>query len=170
MNSISKATNTDEAIILARWLDRFLAWLIDFLIISIPLWIIFGTIYLSSLIIDSNTQIQTGIFNLQGLQYFISSLIFLIYWTYFESTTGQSIGKKLLNIKTTTLDGKSSPTLKHALIESFGKSFLLPIDLVLGWFLTDKQRQRIFNRLSDTIVIKLNNKEMRLNERYYVKD
>ncbi len=170
MNSISKDTNIDEAIILAKWLDRFLAWLIDFLIISIPLWIIFGTIYLSSLIIDSTTQIQTGIFNLQGLQYFISSLVFLTYWTYFESTTGQSIGKKLLNIKTTTLDGKSSPTLKHALIESSGKSFLLPIDLVLGWFLTDKQRQRIFNRLSDTIVIKLNNKEMRLNERYYVKD
>ena len=170
MNSISKDTNIDEAIILAKWLDRFLAWLIDFLIISIPLWMIFGTIYLSSLIIDSTRQIQTGIFNLQGLQYFISSLVFLIYWTYFESTTGQSIGKKLLNIKTTTLDGKSSPTLKHALIESFGKSCLLPIDLVLGWFLTDKQRQRIFNRLSDTIVIKLNNKEMRLNERYYVKD
>lgn len=94
----------------------------------------------------------------------------MIYWTYFESTTGQSIGKKLLNIKTTALDGKSLPTLKHALIESFGKSFLLPIDLVLGWFLTDKQRQRIFNRLSDTIVIKLNNEEIRLNERYYVKD
>src|SRR5215218_2911890 len=89
---------------------------------------------------------------------------------YFEFTTGQSIGKKLLNIKTTTLDGKSLPTLKHALIESFGKSFLLPVDLVLGWFLTDKQRKRIFNRLSDTIVIKLNDKEVRLNERYYVKD
>src|SRR5215212_8998029 len=154
MNSTSKDTNTHEAIILAKWLDRFLAWLIDFLIISIPLWIIFGTIYLSYLIIDNTTQIQTGIFNLQGLQYFISSLIFLLYWTYFESTTGQSIGKKLLNIKTTTLDGKS---------------LLLPVDLVLGWFLTDKQRQRIFNRLSDTIVIKLNDKEMRLNERYYVK-
>jgi uncharacterized RDD family membrane protein YckC len=170
MNSISKDTNTDEAIILAKWLDRFLAWLIDFFIISIPLWIIYGAIYLSYFTVNNATQIQTGFFNLQGLQYFISSLIFLIYWTYFESRTGQSIGKKLLNIKTTNLDGKSLPTLKHVLIESFGKSFLLPVDVVLGWFLTDKRRQRIFNRLSDTIVIKLNNEEMRLNERYYIKD
>ena len=52
MNSISKATNTDEAIILAKWLDRFLAWLIDFLIISIPLWRLLATIYLYSLIIE----------------------------------------------------------------------------------------------------------------------
>lgn len=170
MNSIRKDANTDEAIILAKWLDRFLAWLIDFFIISIPLWIIYGTVYLSYFPMNNTTQIQTGIFNLQGLQYIISSLIFLTYWTYFESTTGQSIGKKLLNIKTTTLDGESLPTLKYALIESFGKTFLLPVDLVLGWFLTDKQRQRIFNRLSDTIVIKLNNKEMRSNDRYYVKD
>jgi len=44
MNFISKDENTDEAIILAQWLDRFLVWLIDFLIISIPLWLIFGII------------------------------------------------------------------------------------------------------------------------------
>ncbi|HEY6587260.1 MAG TPA: RDD family protein, partial [Nitrososphaeraceae archaeon] len=159
-------------IVLAKWLDRFTAWLIDFLIISIPLWLIFGIIDLYYLTFDDATQIDMGVFSLQGLQlqYFISSLIFLSYWTYFESTTGQSIGKKLLNIKTTTLDSKSLPTIKNALIESFGKSFLLPIDLVLGWFLTDRQRQRIFNRLSDTIVIKLKNKEMRLNDRYYIKD
>jgi len=173
MNSISNDGNSiDEAIVLAKWLDRFTAWLIDFLIISIPLWLIFGIIDLYYLTFDDATQIDMGVFSLQGLQlqYFISSLIFLSYWTYFESTTGQSIGKKLLNIKTTTLDSKSLPTIKNALIESFGKSFLLPIDLVLGWFLTDRQRQRIFNRLSDTIVIKLKNKEMRLNDRYYIKD
>ena len=173
MNSISNDGNSiDEAIVLAKWLDRFTAWLIDFLIISIPLWLIFGTIDLYYLTFDDATQIDMGVFSLQGLQlqYFISSLIFLAYWTYFESTTGQSIGKKLLYIKTTTLDGKSLPTIKNSLIESFGKSFLLPIDLVLGWFLTDRQRQRIFNRLSDTIVIKLKNKEMRLNDRYYIKD
>jgi len=64
----------------------------------------------------------------------------------------------LLNIKTTTLDGKSLPNLKQALIESFGKSFLLPVDGILGWLLTHRQRQRIFNRLSYTIVIKVQKK------------
>lgn len=147
MNFISKDENTDKVIILAKWLDRFLAWLIDFLIISIPLWLIFGIIYLSYLTIDNALEIRTEILYLPALHYFVSSLIFLIYWTFFEYTIGQSIGKKLLNIKTTTLDGKSLPNVKQALIESFGKSFLLPVDVILGWLLTHRQRQRIFNRL-----------------------
>ncbi|MDQ6866598.1 MAG: RDD family protein, partial [Thermoproteota archaeon] len=45
--------------------------------------------------------------------------------------------------------------VRDALLESFGKSFLLPIDLILGWIFTNDKRQRIFNRASNTIVIKL---------------
>jgi uncharacterized RDD family membrane protein YckC len=93
------------------------------------------------------------------LSYIISSLGFLAYWTYFESsTTGQSIGKRLLKIKTTDLTGGKIDT-KSAIIESFGKAFLLPLDVVLGWIFTNNKRQRIFNRISNTIVIKLKQKE-----------
>ena len=73
--------------------------------------------------------------------YIISSLVFMAYWTYFESTTGQSIGKKLLHLKTTDLAGKSID-VKTAVIESFGKAFLLPLDVILGWiFTTIKDRE-----------------------------
>ena len=37
--------------------------------------------------------------------YVISALVFLAYWTLLESRSGQSIGKKVMNLKTTTLDG-----------------------------------------------------------------
>ena len=40
------------------------------------------------------------------------------------------------------------------MIGSFGKAFLLPLDVLLGWILTNESRQRIFNKLGDTIVIK----------------
>ena len=93
--------------------------------------------------------------------YIISSLVFMAYWTYFESTTGQSIGKKLLHLKTTDLAGKSID-VKTAVIESFGKAFLLPLDVILGWIFTNDRRQRIFNRASNTIVIKI--KEGREND------
>jgi uncharacterized Rmd1/YagE family protein len=49
---------------------------------------------------------------------------------------------------------------KIAVIESFGKAFLLPIDVVLGWIFTNNKRQRIFNRITNTIVIKLKPKEI----------
>jgi uncharacterized RDD family membrane protein YckC len=68
------------------------------------------------------------------------------------------IGKRLLKIKTTDLTGGKIDT-KSAIIESFGKAFLLPLDVVLGWIFTNNKRQRIFNRISNTIVIKLKPKE-----------
>jgi hypothetical protein len=72
---------------------------------------------------------------------------------YFESTTGQSIGKKLLKIKTTNLAGNLADNRSVA-IQSFGKALLLPIDVFFGWIFTNDKRQRLFNRASDTIVIK----------------
>ena len=45
--------------------------------------------------------------------------------------------------------------IKYAAIESLGKSFLLPIDVILGWIFTNNRTQRIFNRISNTIVVKL---------------
>ena len=47
--------------------------------------------------------------------------------------------------------------LKGILISSFGKSFLLPIDVILGWILTNEKRQRVFNKLGDTVVVKIKN-------------
>src|ERR1700693_3629421 len=101
--------------------------------------------------------------------YIISSLVFMAYWTYFESTSGQSISKKLLHLKTTDLDAKSID-VKTAVIESFGKAFLLPLDVILGWIFTNDRRQRIFNRASNTIVIKLKENNTVSNNVTYLKD
>jgi len=66
-----------------------------------------------------------------------------------------------LHLKTTDLDGKTID-VKTAAIESFGKAFLLPLDVLLGWIFTNNKRQRIFNRASSTIVINI--KEGREND------
>ena len=68
--------------------------------------------------------------------------------------SGQSIGKKLVQIKTVSFSGGALSIL-DALIESFGKSFLLPLDVLLGWIFTNDIRQRISNRASNSIIIKL---------------
>jgi uncharacterized RDD family membrane protein YckC len=131
-------------------------------LISLPFWIIYPQWFEG---INMNMAFRnTGPFN-----YIISSLVFMAYWTYFESTSGQSIGKKLLNLKTTDLGGKNIDR-KTALIESFGKAFLLPIDVFLGWIFTNDKRQRIFNRASDTIVIKIKRNNTESNNVKYLKD
>jgi hypothetical protein len=45
LTSSSSGTTNTEAIVLARWINRFIAWLIDFIIVSIPS-ILFAAIYL----------------------------------------------------------------------------------------------------------------------------
>jgi uncharacterized RDD family membrane protein YckC len=165
--SSSSAPTDTETIVLARWIDRFIAWLIDFIIVSIGLGIIFAAISLPFWIAFPHwfetTNMNMGFRSIGGSwpPYLISSLVFMAYWTYFESTSGQSIGKKLLHLKTTDLAGKSIDA-KTAVIESFGKAFLLPLDVILGWIFTNDRRQRIFNRASSTIVIKI--KEGREND------
>ena len=62
----------------------------------------------------------------------------------------------MLKIKTTDLTGNIADTRSVA-IQSFGKAFLLPIDVFFGWIFTNEKRQRLLNRGSSTIVIKIVN-------------
>lgn len=88
----------------------------------------------------------------------VPCLGFSVYLVLFEWKKGQTIGKKVMNIKITNLDG-TKPKLDKIIISNIGKTFLLPIDVVLGWILTNDKKQRIFNKISDTIIIKSNTTE-----------
>ena len=134
---------------LARWSTRFWAWLVDFIIVAVAIEIIFAIAY-APLAFNQGIQDNPA---LGAVKYAVQSLLFFGYWLYFESTSGQSIGKKLLKIKTTDLTG-NLPRAKSVARHSFGKAFLLPIDVFFGWIFTNEKRQRLFNRASDTIVIK----------------
>ena len=154
-------------ITLASWGDRFLAWLVDFILVAVGLAILYALISIPFWLTYYGNMER--VFRDTGpLPYIISSLGFLAYWTYFESTTGHSIGKRLLKIKTTDLGGRKID-IKSAILESFGKAFLLPIDVVLGWIFTNDKRQRIFNRITNTIVIKLKPKEIAAESIRYTK-
>ena len=126
---------------IAKWKDRILAWLVDFTIVSVGIGI------------TGSVAHHFGYF-MEAEWYVTTSTIFLAYWVILEYKTGQSLGKRLLHLRTTKLDG-TNPTLLDCVVNSFGKAFLLPIDVILGWAFTEKHKQRIFNRISNTIVIKV---------------
>ena len=140
--------NSPSKIIIAKWTDRFVAWLIDFIIVSVILTSIifayYGTMYY---------EFEGEGFWVENSQFLPTSIIFFAYWIILEYKTGQTIGKKILNLKIIDVSGNKA-SLKGIVISSFGKSFLLPLDTILGWIMTNEKRQRIFNKLGDTIVIK----------------
>ncbi|HSA72933.1 MAG TPA: RDD family protein [Nitrososphaeraceae archaeon] len=156
-------------VILASWADRFVAWLIDFIIVSIGLGILFAVLALPFWFPDYSNGIAIVHRNFGSFHYLLSSSAFFAYWTYFEHKSGQSIGKRLLKIKATDVSGKNV-NIKSAALESFGKSFLLPLDVIFGWLFTNNKRQRIFNKISNTIVIKLKAKEDLTENIRYRKD
>ena len=154
-------SNISSKIIIAKWTDRFLAWLIDFIIISVIstsiIFASFGTI-----------EYDEDVFWAESTQYIPTSILFFVYWTILEYKTGQTIGKKILNLKVTNIYG-NKPSLKGIIVSSFGKSFLLPIDVILGWILTNEKRQRVFNKLGDTLIVKIKESED-TSDITYVKD
>jgi uncharacterized RDD family membrane protein YckC len=165
-STATTATTNTQRIVLASWIDRFVAWLIDVVIVSIGLGILFALISIPfwaavSQSFDSGSSymnMESRNLGAPWLPYVVSSIVFMAYWTYFECTSGQSIGKRVMHLRTTDLNG-NTPDLRTAAIESFGKAFLLPFDVLFGWIFTNDKRQRIFNRVSDSIVVKVRQAE-----------
>jgi uncharacterized RDD family membrane protein YckC len=126
-----------DEIALASWADRLWAWLIDVLLVGI-LW------YEVLIVLGMNA------FSLRGIL-LLAALLF-IYWTALEGYRGQSLGKMLLNI-TVTGPFREPIRFRDAAVESFGKAFLLPFDCLVCWFAFRETRQRLFNKISNTIVV-----------------
>jgi uncharacterized RDD family membrane protein YckC len=126
-----------DEIILSSWNVRFWAWLIDVLLM--------GLIWHGVLIV-----LKIDALSFYG--WLLLSVLLFIYWTVLEGYRGQSVGKMLLKIVVTGPLGECI-RLRDAAIESFGKAFLLPFDCLLCWILFRESRQRLFNKISNTIVI-----------------
>jgi uncharacterized RDD family membrane protein YckC len=148
--SSSQGPRQPNELVLAKWSDRFFAWVIDFIIVNIAVWSIFGAAVAAPFDGDLDGWVRNGA---GPVPFIATSLVFFAYWTLMESARGQSIGKMALKLKTTDLEGRT-PDIKSAAIQSFGKSFLLVIDVAAGWIFTNDKRQRIFSRASHTIVVK----------------
>lgn len=130
--------------VLASWGDRFIAWLIDFIILGVFLSFIAWPSYLLMPHLPRWFPFVEWGFN---------NIVYFLYWMFMEGYGGQSIGKMVMRIKVTQLDGRPAD-LGQAAIESIGKAFLLPIDVLIGLIFYQEYKQRLFSYLSNTIVVK----------------
>jgi len=125
-----------DELVLASWSDRFWAWLIDVLLMGLIWHRVVLVLGIDPMHLDA--------------MLILSGLIF-VYWTALEGYRGQSLGKMLLNIVVVGPYGEAIG-FRDSALQSFGKAFLLPADLLIGLFAFRGGRQRLFNRLSDTVV------------------
>ena len=92
-------------------------------------------------------------FNAPFLNLSLNSIALFLYWAYTEGTSGQSIGKKVMKIRVTDLNGEGID-MNTRMYQALGKAFLLPLDVIIGLLMYQDKDQRLFNYLSETIVVK----------------
>jgi uncharacterized RDD family membrane protein YckC len=149
------AQDQGRTLYLGKWSTRFWAWLIDFCMIILFLNIVRGIV---APVWD--IPLYLDIRHWDPFEFGFQTLFFFLYWTLMEGFQGrgQSIGKMVMNLKVVNRDG----TRLHygaAAIESFGKAFILPLDCLIGWLAMPGTKLRMFNRLSNTVVIKTDYRE-----------
>ncbi len=132
----------------ALWSERFVAWLIDIVILDFAL-VVLGAIFYpgTPLELIRSEGWWAIVFNFTR-----SGLIFFLYWMFMDGVYGRSIGKMVMKLRVVRTNGQKA-SFGFMALESVGKAFILPLDVLLGYFLYPGRRQRIFNYLSETIVV-----------------
>ena len=117
----------------AELLNRFLARLIDFVILGV----VYGIVYfvLSSIFLSGFVHSFGELFIFWTLMSIIQAAAYVAYFALMESNTGQTVGKMVLKLRTYGPDGVSKPTLQQAVKRNaFAGLGILGVIPFLGWF------------------------------------
>ena len=167
----SQTAKNGPPIVLANWGRRIIAWLVDYLIIILML----GYFQLET--VETRIVPAALLPKAPGTDISVwsplSILIFLLYFTFSEWYFGRSIGQLLLNVR--IVDGQGAAvSLRASAIQSVGKSnpLLLLFDCLVGqaYRPSRERRQRLFNRISNTIVIFIGKSTRTIQQQGYVKE
>ncbi|MFX0095725.1 MAG: RDD family protein [Candidatus Hodarchaeota archaeon] len=154
-------SSTGTEFLLASWPVRFVAWVIDWVILIIGIAIL-------------STILRSIIFARLSLGFFWSPfgggwlylILIFAYWILMEYQYGATIGKMVLNLKIVNVQtGEKPNNIIPLLISNIGKNTpLLIIDFLFALFIEEcvQLNQRIFQRAADLVVIVENqNRHMR---------
>jgi len=127
------------------WGRRFMALVIDAVIITLFSWILVALIY--------PVVALTNSFQVLGFWLLLLAFIIIVYFTYFEGKYGVTPGKNLMKLKVKSLNGDMS--YRKAFIRNLSKILWLPliVDLLVG-FIFESPRKRYLDRLAKTEVVK----------------
>lgn len=152
-----------EDVLIARWSERFIAFLVD-MVILIAVLAILGTILGSYQDyewenINEMAFADTGVagstdWRPVGMT-LMSIFIPLVYFAGMEYATGTTVGRRVMHLRVMSANGIEPPAVSGILLSNVGKSFLLVIDVILGLIFANENRQRIFSKWGGVIVVKV---------------
>ena len=134
------------------WVERIVAYIIDAILVNVILFVIVALVSIPLLFAGAFTPFALFFGVYSGL----SGLILVLYFTFMESSSGASIGKKLFHLKVTSKAG-SNPTATEALVRNISKIFwlLLLLDVIVGLALSKGYQQKYTDSLMGTTVVRV---------------
>ena len=126
-----------------HWLRRLVAGIIDFIIAAVMAWIISAFLAFPALLL--------GVAALFGAFPFLSGILFFLYASFFESMRGATIGKQVVNLKVTTVEG-SAAGLGKSMIRNVSKihGLLWLMDTLIGMAMVGDPHQKFSDRFTGT--------------------
>jgi uncharacterized RDD family membrane protein YckC len=144
---------TGEKLVVADGWSRFWAWLIDVFIVgaianALTVMFFFG--------LDDWSLWSTGPF----FTSFTPTAVFsFLYFLFMETYYGQTLGKMILNVEVVSAETGGRPTPGQVALSAVGKAFLLPLDVILGWFVKEEDQipdleQRATQKWAGIVVVR----------------
>ena len=143
----------------ADFFIRFVAWFVDSIIIGVIMWVVSLLVsLLLGAMIPENAQGGGFLAIFSALYLLMTVLMFIVmflYFGYFWSKNGQSIGMKLLHIKVVKSDG-SLPSFASAGLRGTIGYWISGLIFGLGyiWAAFDKEKQAWHDKIFGTFVVK----------------
>ncbi len=136
-----------------HWIRRLVAFIIDSIIVSVCTLIIAAIISIPFILIAAATGLPRYIFDPFSFPFF-AGILSVLYFTFLETYYGWTFGKRIMNLKTTKLDGQK-PLLDLALIRNISKIYwiLVLIDTVIGLATKGDTHQKVTDRIAGTTVV-----------------
>ncbi len=136
----------------AGFFIRFIAYMIDSVLLTIAIGIIGAIALAGNLALMNN---QTVVLAISLLSMVIMLIVYIGYFIYFYGTSGQTLGKKMLNIKVVSTDG-TPLTYKKGLLRVIGYIIAsIPIYIGFIWMLFDENKQNWEDKIANTYVVKV---------------
>ena len=140
----------NNSLLQGHWLRRFVAAIIDSIIMYILYMIVFVVLVFSFFLIPF----------IQFLMYFFLGILWLLYAVVLEGVMGATIGKKVLNLRVVSFEGPMS--ISKAFIRNISKIIwiIFLLDWVAGFITDGDPRQRYTDRIANTTVIRTDIQEV----------
>jgi uncharacterized RDD family membrane protein YckC len=118
-------------------------------------WRRFAAAFVDGILVGIVASILGAIFGVErNASNGIGTLLGLVYYTYFEGSSGQTVGKKALGIRVIDLSGGGPIGYGRAFIRYIGR-FVSAIVIFLGylWMLWDKEKQTWHDKFANSVVV-----------------